>query len=130
MKAIKNPKWIILSILLVFIFFGVLSSGESPYPEIKDFAYNIEYRKIKTTFVDFVWEADIKGKQDKQKVLLDIVFYNSKEEEIHKISELLVVNPKKVQKFEGRKMILLKVASGLKRGGRVGVILGVLEKKY
>lgn len=118
---------LVTTLLLVFIFFGLVSSSESPYPEIKDFTYNVEYRKIKTTFVDFVWTVDIKGKQDKQKVLLDIIFYNSKEEEIHKISELLEVNPKKVQRFEGRKMIFLKVASELKR---VGVNLGVLQKKY
>lgn len=120
----------ILSIFLIFIFFGLALPGESPYPEIKNFTYNVEYRKIKTTFVDFVWTVDIKGKKDKQTVLLNIIFYNSKGDEIHKISELLKVNPKVVQKFEGWRMILLKVATELNRGGRVGVNLGVLEKKY
>ena len=117
---------LITTLLLVFLFFGIVSPGESPYPEIikGGFTYEIEYRKIKTTFVDFVWQADIQGKQDKQKVLFDIIFYNAEDKEIYKISELLVVNPKKVQRFEGRKMILLK------RGGRVDVYLGALQKKY
>ena len=121
---------LVTTLLLIFLFFGLVSPGESPYPEIKSFEYDVEYRKIKTTFVDFIWEADIKGKADKQKVLLDIIFYNSKGDEVHKISELLTIEPKKLQRFEGRKMILLKVANELRKGGRIGVYLGALQRKY
>lgn len=121
---------LLLSIMLVFMLFGLVSPGESPYPEIKDFTYKIEYRKIKTVFVDFTWTAKIKGKYDKQKVIFNIVFKNAKDEEIHKVTEVLIVKPKEIQTFEGKQMLLLKVASEVKRGGKVVVDLGIVQKKY
>ena len=121
---------LLLSIILIFMFFGLVSPGESPYPEIKDFTYKIEYRKIKTVFVDFTWTAKIKGKYDKQKVIFNIIFKNAKDEEIHKVTEVLIVKPKEIQTFEGTQMLLLKVASEVKRGGKVVVDLGIVKKKY
>ena len=121
---------LLLSIILIFVLFGLVSPGESPYPEIKDFTYKIEYRKIKTVFVDFTWTAKIKGKYDKQKVIFNIIFKNAKDEEIHKVTEVLIVKPKEIQTFEGTQMLLLKVASEVKRGGKVVVDLGIVKKKY
>jgi len=121
---------LLLSIVLIFMLFGLVSPGESPYPEIKDFTYKIEYRKIKTVFVDFVWTAEIKGKYDKQKVIFKIIFKNAKDEEIHRVTEVLIVKPKEIQTFEGKQMLLLKVASNVERGGKVVIDLGIVQKKY
>lgn len=120
---------LVTTLLLVFLFFGLVSSGESPYPEIKKFNYDIEYRKIKTLYVDFVWEAKIQGKYNPQKVLLSFVFYDSEDNEIHSVSKLIKVDKKKLQTFDGREIILLKVANEVEnRGGRLEVNLGALKK--
>lgn len=126
---------LLLSIMLIFMLFGLVSPGESPYPEIKDFTYKIEYRyffnsTIKTIYVDFTWTAKIKGKYDKQKVIFNIIFKNAKDEEIHKVTEVLTINPKEIQSFEGKQMLLSKVASEVERGGKVVVDLGIVKKKY
>ena len=126
-------KKILLASIIAFLFFGLMTSvnsGESPYPEIKDFSYNIEYRKVKTLYVDFIWETKIQGKYDTQKVLLNIVFYNKNGDEIHTISELLKVKPKELQKFNGQHLVSFRYSNEIKRGGRIGVTLGVLSKKY
>ena len=125
-----NEMKIILASILVLMFFGLLSSGDSPYPVIKDFSYDMASRKVKTLYVDFNWNVKIQGKYDTQKVLLNIIFYNKDDEEIHIISELLQVKPKALQKFDGEHLVLLQVANELKRGGRIGVTLGVIKKKY
>jgi hypothetical protein len=117
---------IIVFILILFLSFGLLNSGESPYPQIKSLEHQIEYRDG-TKYVDFIWQVEIQGKRKSYRMLLEIIIYDEEENELKRFESLIDIQPKELQIFGERRMIQNYVAQNL---NKVGANLSFLQKKY
>lgn len=116
-----------LIFFLVFVIIGLSYSGESPLPKIEKGNYDIEYRKIPTFFVDFVYQITIQGTSKDYHAWLNIILYNDKGKEIESFGTQIIIKPKKLQVFDGRRMITIGIAKKIEE---VGFDLGIIKKKY
>jgi len=116
-----------LIIILILLFVGSLFSGESPLPKIKSGVYDIEYRKGKTIFVDFLYEVEIQGKSKPYNAWLVVYMYDKEGNEIESFGKEIKIKPKELQKFYGKRMMLIKVVNEL---DKVVFDLGIYQKKY
>jgi hypothetical protein len=114
-------------VLLVFLIIGLSYSGESPLPVIKDGTYDIEYRKGKTIFVDFVYDVKIQGKGKTYNGWLQVILYDMEGDEIESFGQEVIIKPKELQEFYGTRMMLSKVVNEI---DEVVFDLGIYQKKY
>lgn len=115
--------------LLLFLFSS--TPVEKRYPHIVDFKYDTHERitksGVKSKFVNFVWEVTIQGKNRSTKMWFEIIIYDKRNKEIERFGKLISVREKKLQKFNGTKMIEIFTKD---RMGQVSAHLAILNKKY